>query len=896
VLCYTLISDKESNEQRKYRETSGCLYLQKRDHPMQYIVREVIGGMMSAVSGREMHSCLIIFCLILLITPAVAGVEAPVVTGILPATGINSSTTAITDLAGTNFTTGAMVMLTPVTVNPTHKGSIINGGSTLLANPRDVYVSGNYAYVASTGSNALEIVDITNPAVPVHKGSIANGGSTLLSTPRGVYVSGNYAYVASTGSNALEIVDVTNPAVPVHAGSLSTGVGGALLTSPYSVYVSGNYAYVASYGSNALEIVDVTDPAVPAHKGSIGISTPSNVKVSGTYAYVTSTGGDALWIINVTNPAVPVPECSIAITAPSSVYVSGNFAYVGNTDYSGGALDIVNITNPAVPVHTGSIANYEGGARFSSPESVYVSGNYAYVVSPIINRLEIVDVTNPAVPVHTGSISNGGSALLLYPRSVFVAGNFAYVASFTSNALEIVDLGTVTATGVNVVSGKRITCLLNLNSRSDGSYNVVVTNPDGGFGTLLNGFTIFGADAPVADFYATPRSGTVPLTVTFTDWSTHSPTSWNWSFGDGNYSTLQSPVYTYRQGGVYTVSLTVTNAQGTGTLTRPDYIGVIFTANDGIAIFRNTTGFWYFDNNLDAIINSSFRYGVSTDRIIKGNWTGTGDGIAVYRPATGYWYFDYNLDGAVNKFFRFGNNGDQIIAGDWDGDGKDGIAVYRPATGYWYFDYNLDGVVNKSFRFGNKGDQIIAGDWLGTGRDGIAVYRPATGYWYFDYNLDGVVNKSFRFGNNGDQIIAGDWLGTGRDGIAVYRPAIGYWYLDYHATGIVDKAFQFGKSGDLPIAGKWRPDNPKRAPDSAFVANTLSGRSPLIVQFTDQSTGSPTSWRWSFGDGKTSTQQNPQHTYTSKKMTQSYTVILIVTNEFGSNTGVKTAYITAVKK
>jgi PKD repeat protein len=82
------------------------------------------------------------------------------------------------------------------------------------------------------------------------------------------------------------------------------------------------------------------------------------------------------------------------------------------------------------------------------------------------------------------------------------------------------------------------------------------------------------------------------------------------------------------------------------------------------------------------------------------------------------------------------------------------------------------------------------------------------------------------------------------------------------------------------------------APIAAFVANTTSGRSPLVVQFTDQSMGSPTSWYWSFGDGTTSLHQNPEHTYTSKKKTQTYTVILTATNAFGSNTERKTKYIT----
>lgn len=60
------------------------------------------------------------------------------------------------------------------------------------------------------------------------------------------------------------------------------------------------------------------------------------------------------------------------------------------------------------------------------------------------------------------------------------------------------------------------------------------------------------------------------------------------------------------------------------------------------------------------------------------------------------------------------------------------------------------------------------------------------------------------------------------------------------------------------------------------------------IQFTDQSTNSPTSWLWDFGDGNTSTLQNPQHSYTS---TGTYTVSLTATNAFGSDDEIKTSYI-----
>jgi len=435
------------------------------------------------------------------VTPSIV----PAVLSITPATGSKTTSISITNLSGTNFTAGATVMLTPVNSNPLHKGSI-NSNAAALRHPLGVYVFGNYAYVASAGSNALEIVDVTNPASPVHKSYLTNGaGGAALSVPTSVYVSGNYAYVASGGSYALEIVNVTNPASPVHAGRILDGAGGALLAYPTSVYVSGNYAYVASSGSNALEIVDVTNPANPVHKGSIVNGTggallayPISVYVSGNYAYVASSNSNALEIVDVSNPASPVHKGSIAngtggalLKTPNSVYVSGNYAYVASG--SSNALEIVDISSPASPVHKGSIIHGTGGALLNNPSSVYTSGNLAYVASLSSNALEIVDVTNPASPVHKASVVNGaGGAILSYPTTVYVSGTYAYVVggSTTSGALEIVNIGTVSASNVTVVSPTKITGTFNLPGTVAGLYNVVVTNPYGHTASLANGFTV----------------------------------------------------------------------------------------------------------------------------------------------------------------------------------------------------------------------------------------------------------------------------------------------------------------------------------------------------------------------------------------------------------------------
>lgn len=66
-----------------------------------------------------------------------------------------------------------------------------------------------------------------------------------------------------------------------------------------------------------------------------------------------------------------------------------------------------------------------------------------------------------------------------------------------------------------------------------------------------------------------------------------------------------------------------------------------------------------------------------------------------------------------------------------------------------------------------------------------------------------------------------------------------------------------------------------------FSASMWSGLVPLVVKFTDQSYGCPASWHWDFGDGTSSTEQNPSHTYTD---TGYYNVTLTVTNSYGTDT------------
>jgi len=81
---------------------------------------------------------------------------------------------------------------------------------------------------------------------------------------------------------------------------------------------------------------------------------------------------------------------------------------------------------------------------------------------------------------------------------------------------------------------------------------------------------------PVTEFSGSPTSGTVPLTVEFTDLSAGEVASWEWDFGDGSTSTQQNPSHLYETPRRYAVSLTAGNASGSDTETKARYIVVNF--------------------------------------------------------------------------------------------------------------------------------------------------------------------------------------------------------------------------------------------------------------------------------------------------------------------------------
>ncbi|UOE36345.1 GEVED domain-containing protein [Hymenobacter monticola] len=96
-----------------------------------------------------------------------------------------------------------------------------------------------------------------------------------------------------------------------------------------------------------------------------------------------------------------------------------------------------------------------------------------------------------------------------------------------------------------------------------------------------------------------------------------------------------------------------------------------------------------------------------------------------------------------------------------------------------------------------------------------------------------------------------------------------------------------GQAEDYTIIA--RPNTSPPTNVGFFTSNYVAGGCVNPVQFIDASQNAPTSWLWNFGDGTTSTLQNPTHQYTTAG---TFTVSLTATNANGAATGTRLNYIT----
>jgi PKD repeat protein/pimeloyl-ACP methyl ester carboxylesterase len=116
------------------------------------------------------------------------------------------------------------------------------------------------------------------------------------------------------------------------------------------------------------------------------------------------------------------------------------------------------------------------------------------------------------------------------------------------------------------------------------------------------------ASGLVADFSSNIQEGCLPLTVNFTDESAGNPTTYSWAFQGGlpSTSTAQNPTVIYNEPGIYPVSLSVSNAAGTNSITQNGYITVksIPDADFDFSIQENNTVVFSNQTNFDLEIPS----------------------------------------------------------------------------------------------------------------------------------------------------------------------------------------------------------------------------------------------------------------------------------------------------
>jgi parallel beta-helix repeat protein len=111
----------------------------------------------------------------------------------------------------------------------------------------------------------------------------------------------------------------------------------------------------------------------------------------------------------------------------------------------------------------------------------------------------------------------------------------------------------------------------------------------------------------------------------------------------------------------------------------------------------------------------------------------------------------------------------------------------------------------------------------------------------------------------------------------------------YNQTGAYNVALTASSGWGSDTAIQYRCIIVNTVPAANFTANATAGRTPFSVQFTDQSTGA-SGYQWQFGDGSTSTEQDPVHTYTHPG---TYTVTLVASGaDYGSVYMQKPGYIT----
>lgn len=363
--------------------------------------------------------------------------------------------------------------------------------------------------------------------------------------------------------------------------------------------------------------------------------------------------------------------------------------------------------------------------------------------------------------------------------------------------------------------------------------------------------------APVADFTVDVTT-TCFGTVRFIDLSTNIAQSWQWDFGDGSTSSIQNPVHVYTQPGTYAVTLVVTNTIGSDTLLRNGYISV--TNDPAPSLGSNFVVCQGDSTTLTAILLSGYD---ATWYDATGNEVGNGSVFTT--PA-----ITSNTSYSVRQFIptpiqhvgpvnnAFGGGGYHNTAFE----GKQLFTTYAPAriVSVWV---DASGAANRTFNLYNGNGTLMESRNIfvpsGQSRVTLNFDMPVTG----NYQLGVTAGSNLYRNNTGASYpytINGLLSITASN--STTNPAIYYYY-------VYDWEVQ-----ELPCLSAPAAANVDVEPLTASFTESSNG---LTVQFTNTSVAA-TGYLWDFGDGNTSTLQDPINVYAADG---NYTVTLTTTSATG---------------